>query len=83
MRTPAGRKIIGCVPICDHPNPMESQDPWAPKVKVNRPDQQCLTISPGAWKYIVAGINYTCELGKCNKNSECISFDLLIGCWRE
>uniref|UniRef100_A0A131Z3E6 Evasin n=1 Tax=Rhipicephalus appendiculatus TaxID=34631 RepID=A0A131Z3E6_RHIAP len=40
-------------------------------------------VSIGAMKYLSVGVNYTCELGKCDANNRCHPFDLLIGCWKE
>uniref|UniRef100_A0A131Z589 Evasin n=1 Tax=Rhipicephalus appendiculatus TaxID=34631 RepID=A0A131Z589_RHIAP len=74
MQTPAGTKIVSCEDECTGPET---------GVKPIRTGTQCLNVSIGAMKYLSVGVNYTCELGKCDANNRCHPFDLLIGCWKE
>uniref|UniRef100_A0A6M2D6G5 Evasin n=1 Tax=Rhipicephalus microplus TaxID=6941 RepID=A0A6M2D6G5_RHIMP len=71
LQTPAGTKLVGCDVVCQ----------VEPKLKVDPSNRICLVASTDVVQYMTSGVNYTCELGVCDKNT-CVRFDVLIGCWK-
>uniref|UniRef100_A0A131Z6F8 Evasin n=1 Tax=Rhipicephalus appendiculatus TaxID=34631 RepID=A0A131Z6F8_RHIAP len=72
LTTPAGIKVVRCAPECQKPTD---------SIQVKRIGEECLCVDFAAVKEMARGVNYTCELGVCNKSNDCIPSDLLIGCW--
>uniref|UniRef100_A0A6G5AFK1 Evasin n=1 Tax=Rhipicephalus microplus TaxID=6941 RepID=A0A6G5AFK1_RHIMP len=73
LRTPAGIIHVGCRSICTGP-------PSGVKVDFNK--KKCCTAPPDAWHHLKSGVNYTCELGRCNNRDTCEPWEVFSECWK-